>query len=139
MVHRDHKDKADEHHDREHHDREHHDRHAGRGKAAGFPAKADSCWNTQYGVVLCLVTVLALGLGVGLYFQMQKNAKLARKNRGLLAKLQVERAIISADEKKIRMQKRQLRDDQNMLLKAIHDRGNVFLDVDLGMIVLKSE
>lgn len=103
------------------------------------PITIGTCITTQYGYALMFVAVLCLGLAVALYLQTKAKAALITKVRGLRAKLRVDRARILHDEKKLRMDAAILKEDQRILIQAIHDRGNVFFDPELREIVLKRE
>lgn len=103
------------------------------------PIAIGTCVTTQYGVALLLIGILVLGLAFALYLQTKTKAALITKVRGLRAKLRVDRARILQDEKKIRMDAAILKEDQRILIQAIHDRGNVFFDPELREIVLKRE
>lgn len=103
------------------------------------PITIGTCVTTQYGWALIIVGMAAIGLIFALYLQTKTKAALITKVRGLRAKLRVDRARILSDEKKIRMDAAILKEDQRILIQAIHDRGNVFFDPELREIVLKRE
>lgn len=155
--------KEHHHHDKDHHhekEHRHHVSHMGVGTKSnaddaqttseadgscrdgtflGYYPKMGMCIKTKYGAQLGCAIAVTLALALWFYLLKKTNKDLKAKNRGLRAKLQVDRARISADMKKLRAARWAIREDKRLLMQAIHDRGNVFFDADLGEIVLKRE
>jgi len=101
------------------------------------PLTFGSCFSSEYGYIMYFLTLVVIGLIVGLYLQHKKNEKLAAKVRGMRARLRADKHLLLKDERKLRAEKELLREEQKRLIAAIHGRGNIFFDPERRQIVFK--
>lgn len=95
------------------------------------------CVTKEFKVSLIALILGSVVLAIWCLVVRRSNNKLMMQNRSLYAKLQADRAKISADMKKLRSMRWTIREEQRLLLQGIHDRGNVIFDAELGEITLK--
>jgi len=110
-----------------------------RADAVTSVADIGVCFSSRYGVALGLLIALVAGLAVALGLQVSQGRKLRQTLLSMRAKLKVDKQRLLADDKTIRAQEFKLKEDQRMLMQAVHERGNVYYDPVLREFVLKKE
>merc|ERR1719428_1001735 len=92
----------------------------------------------NWAFIVLLLTVASAALAAALLDVFHQNAMLKSKLRGLRGKLRADVALARAAERKFHIDQA-LREDQRVLMKAIHDRGNVVLDEEHREFRLQQE
>jgi len=97
-----------------------------------------NCLTASYGWVSVVLLCFAVCLIVCVLRQQQRNTRLLTQVRANFIKLHAERRIIAADQEKLKVLEA-LKDDEKMLVKAIHNRGNVLYDEGRREFILQKE
>lgn len=96
------------------------------------------CFSSSFGALVLVLLGVAICLFVYLLRQLQRKARLQIQVRANLAKLHAEQRLLTADNEQLR-RLQALEQDEMVLIKAIHDRGNVLYDENRREFLLQKE
>lgn len=97
-----------------------------------------ACLSSSFGALVAVLLVVAILLFLYLLRQLQKKAVLQTKVRANLAKLHAERRLLAEENEKLQTMQA-LEQEEKVLIKAIHDRGNVFFNEGRREFLLQKE
>jgi len=97
-----------------------------------------NCFTSMFGVVVAILLGLAASLAGLLLQQRRRELRLHTQVRAGLAKLHAEQRLLAGDSEKLKALEA-LKEDEKVLMRAIHDRGNVFYDESRRQFILRKE
>lgn len=97
-----------------------------------------SCVSSSFGAMVLVLLGIVVYLCTCLHFQLQRKARLHTQVRSNLAKLHAEQRLLAAEDEKLRTLEA-LEQEEKVLMKAIHDRGNVRYDESRREFLLQKE
>lgn len=97
-----------------------------------------NCFTSSFGCIIVILLIVAVFLVADVVRQMQRKRRLQYQVRNNLAKLHAERRRLRADSEKAQVLEG-LKEEEKILMRAIHNRGNVIYDESRYEFVLKKK